>query len=83
VAVDPLYLEILVCPKTRGQLEVVDLPAEIQSELIERFRDQFRDEEPEVLQGLYSPDARLVYPVVSGIPVMLLEHALPAERIGL
>ncbi len=83
MTVDPLYLEILVCPKTRGPLEVVDLPVEVQNELVERFREQFRDEEPEVLQGLYSREARLVYPVVSGIPVMLLEHAMPAERIGL
>ena len=81
--VDPLYVEILVCPKTRGPLQVVDLPDDVRGELVQQFREQFRDEEPEVEQGLYSPQAQLVYPVVSGIPVMLVEHALPAARVGL
>ena len=48
--------------------------------LVEKYRDQFRDEEPVVEVGLASPAGR-VYPVVSGIPVMLVEEALNREEI--
>lgn len=82
MAIDPELMEILVCPKTKGELELVSLPEEVRKELVEKYREHFRDEEPVVEQGLYSPDSRLVYPIVSDIPVMLIDEALPASAIG-
>lgn len=80
--IDPELLEILVCPKTKGELEVVELPEETRKQLIEKYREHFRDDEPVVEQGLYSPDSQLVYPVVSDIPIMLIDEALPASVIN-
>ncbi len=82
MAIDPELLEILVCPQTKGDLEVVELPEEVRQQLVEKYREHFRDEEPIVEQGLYSPDSNLVYPVVSDIPIMLIDEALPASIIG-
>jgi uncharacterized protein YbaR (Trm112 family) len=82
LAVDPELLEILVCPKSKGPLEVVELPAEVCARLVEKYREHFRDEEPVVRQGLYSGDSQLVYPIVSDMPIMLVDEALPASAIG-
>ena len=80
MSVDPKLLEILVCPVTKKPLEVVDLPQAIRDRLVEHFRDQFKDEEPVVEVGLASPEGR-VYPVVSDIPVMLVDEALSLEEV--
>ena len=80
--VDPELLEILVCPKSRGRLELVELPVELRGRLVDRYREHFRDEAPVVEQGLYCADSSLVYPIVSDIPVLLVEEALPASEIG-
>jgi uncharacterized protein YbaR (Trm112 family) len=82
MAVDPELLEILVCPKTKGSLELVDLPEEVRAALVEKYREHFRDEEPVVEQGLYCAESNLVYPIVSDIPVMLVDEALPGSAIG-
>ena len=82
MAVDPELREILVCPKTKGELELVSLPEEVRKKLVEKYSEHFRDEEPVVEQALYSPDSRLVYPIVSDIPIMLVDDALPASVIG-
>jgi len=82
LAVDPELLEILVCPKTKGSLELVSLPESTCAELVEKYREHFRDEEPEVKEGLYSKDAALVYPIVSDIPIMLVDEALPSAILG-
>jgi uncharacterized protein YbaR (Trm112 family) len=82
MAVDPELLEILLCPKTKGELELIDLPGEVSKGLIEKYREHFRDEEPVVQQGLYCALSGLVYPIVSDIPIMLVEEALPASAVG-
>ena len=76
MAVDPELLAILVCPKTKGPLELVDLDDEARRALVEKYREKFRDEEPVVTQGLLSRTADLVYPIVSDIPVMLIDEAV-------
>jgi len=81
MAIDPKLLEILVCPVDKTPLEVVKLPDAVCARLVERYREQFRDEEPVVEVGLASPAGR-VYPVVSGIPIMLVDEALTREEIG-
>ena len=82
MAVDPELLEILVCPKSRGRLELVELPEAIRRELVDRYREHFRDETPVVEQGLYCAESGLVYPIVSDIPVLLVDEALPAAALG-
>jgi uncharacterized protein YbaR (Trm112 family) len=81
MAIDPELLEILVCPKTKGSLEVVQLPDDLRRSLTEKYREHFRDEEPVVEEGLYCAESGLVYPIVSDIPVMLVEEAIEASEI--
>jgi uncharacterized protein YbaR (Trm112 family) len=82
MAVDPELLAILVCPKTKGPLELVELNLQTRLALVEKYREKFRDEEPVVTQGLYSKSADLVYPIVSDIPVMLIDEALPSSSVS-
>jgi len=44
MAVDPELLAILVCPKTKGPLELVDLNDATRLALVEKYREKFRDE---------------------------------------
>ncbi|MEX1312103.1 MAG: Trm112 family protein [Candidatus Sulfomarinibacteraceae bacterium] len=80
MTIDPKLLEILVCPVDKTPLEVVELPDEIRARLVDKYREQFKDEDPVVEIGLASPGGR-VYPVVSGIPVMLADEALTREEV--
>jgi uncharacterized protein YbaR (Trm112 family) len=82
MAIDPDLLDILVCPQTKGELELVDLPPEVCRQLVAKYQEHFREEPPVVEKGLYSPDSQLVYPIVSDIPIMLVDDALPASAIG-
>jgi uncharacterized protein YbaR (Trm112 family) len=80
MAVDPELLAILVCPKTKGPLELIELKEDVRRRLVDKYREKFRDEEPVVTSGLYSKDADLVYPIVSDIPVMLVDEAIPGSE---
>lgn len=83
MAVDDELLEILVCPQSKGDLELIELPEELCTRLVEKYREHFTDEEPVVQQGLFCRESALVYPIVSDIPIMLIEDALPATEAGL
>ncbi len=80
MSVDPKLLEILVCPVDKTPLEVVKLPEPVRQRLVEKYREQFKGEEPVIEVGLASAAGR-VYPVVSGIPVMLVDDALSREEL--
>lgn len=82
MAVDPELLKILVCPKTKAPLKLVELPDEVCNQLVEKYRPHFRDEEPVVEQGLHCAESKLVYPIVSDIPIMLVEDALAESVLG-
>jgi uncharacterized protein YbaR (Trm112 family) len=79
MALDPELLEILVCPRSHGALELVELPEGVRERLVEKYREHFRDDEPVVSEGLLCSESQLVYPVVSDIPIMLEDEALEAS----
>ncbi len=79
MAVDKDLLEILVCPQSKGELQPVELPDAVRRSLIDKYREHFRDEVPVVEQGLLCQESGLVYPVVSDIPIMLVDEALPSS----
>lgn len=82
MAVDPELLEILVCPDDKSALTVLSLPSAVRARLVEKYREQFDDEEPVVEDGLACAACGRVYPVVSDIPVMLVEEALAREEVA-
>ncbi len=77
--VDPQLLEILICPACKADLDLIALPPDTAATLVERYRDKFRDEVPEVHEGLRCTACHRTYPIVSDIPVMLVDEALPSE----
>ncbi len=79
--VDPKLLEILVCPEDKGPLQVVTLPEPVRARLVETYREQFKDEEPVVVEALSCAECERVYPIVSDIPVMLVDQALAQEEL--
>jgi len=78
--VDPRLLELLVCPACKADLTLVTLPEATCDMLVTRFRDKFRDETPEVREGLQCSRCRHTFPIVSDIPVMLLDESLPPQQ---
>lgn len=78
--VDSQLLEILVCPACKAELSLVRLPEDTCGILVARFRDKFRDETPEVREGLKCSKCARIFPIVSDIPVMLLDEALPPQQ---
>jgi uncharacterized protein YbaR (Trm112 family) len=82
MAVDPKLLEILVCPEDKAPVAQVALPEDVCARLVERYREQFKDEEPVVEHGLRCTQCERVYPIVSDIPVMLVDDALAGGEVG-
>ncbi len=79
--VDPELLAILACPACddRPPVELCPLTESAASALVEKYRDKFRDEEPVVKEGLFCQKCGRVYAIVSDIPVMLIDEALPTD----
>ena len=72
MSVNPELLAMLVCPKSRGPLELVELPEALRTRLVERYREHFRDEEPVVRQGLLCRDSGLADALSTAVFIMPL-----------
>ena len=75
MAIDAELLEILACPLCKVEVKLVPLTEARRTAVRDKFRDKFRGEEPVVDQGLQCAKCHRVYPIVSDIPVMLVDEA--------
>lgn len=75
MAVDAELLEILACPNCKEEVKLISLSDQRRAAVKDKFREKFRGEEPVVEQGLQCVKCRRIYPIVSDIPVMLVEEA--------
>lgn len=75
MAIDQELLEILACPICKEEVRPVPLSESRRGVVRDRYRDKFRGEEPVVEQGLRCVKCGRIYPVVSDIPVMLVDEA--------
>jgi uncharacterized protein YbaR (Trm112 family) len=75
MAVDAELLEILACPNCKEEVKLVPLSEARRTSVKDKFREKFRGEEPVVESGLECVKCHRVYPIVSDIPVMLIEEA--------
>jgi uncharacterized protein YbaR (Trm112 family) len=75
MAIDAELLEILACPLDKEEVKQVALSEGRRKAVRDKFRDKFRGEEPVVEHGLRCIKCGRVYPIVSDIPVMLVEEA--------
>lgn len=76
MAVDAALLEILACPLCKEEVKLLSLPDHTRATVRDRYRDKFRDEEPVVEDGLQCVKCHRIYPIVSDIPVMLIDEAI-------
>ena len=76
MAIDPELLNILACPDCKGDVSLVPIPKDKAVELVEKYRPLFWGEELVVESGLICSKCKKLYPIVSDIPVMLIEDAL-------
>jgi uncharacterized protein YbaR (Trm112 family) len=81
MAVDKELLDILACPAcdARPAVTLCRLRGDAAKAVVEKYRESLKDEEPVVTEGLSCAACGRVYPIVSDIPVMLVEEALPAD----
>jgi uncharacterized protein YbaR (Trm112 family) len=75
MAIDSELLEILACPLCKEEVKVVKLSDGRRTTVRDKYREKFRGEEPVVDQGLQCVKCGRVYPIVSDIPVMLVDEA--------
>ena len=81
--VDPQLLAILVCPETRTPLHVADkaLVARLNRAAAEgQLKNRAGQSVAGPIEGgLVRQDAKFLYPVIDGIPVMLIDESIPLE----
>ncbi len=75
MAIDKELLEILACPLCKKDLELVKIEEKKAEEIAKKFQERLPDEKIIVEEGLQCIECRRVYPIVSDIPVMLIEDA--------
>ena len=75
MAIDAELLEILACPICKVEVKTVSLSESRRNAVRDKFRDKFRGEEPVVEDGLRCVKCGRVYPIISDIPVMLVDEA--------
>lgn len=69
---DPEYLSILMCPKTKGALHLASA-----DELAQANAGRTGGEGDETLEaGLVCESGSLIYPIKDGIPVLLADEAI-------
>ena len=85
MAIDKALLEILVCPATRVPVKPL---SKDKLAILNRHREQngllHADGTPlnePLEEALVTTDGRTVYPVRSGIPVMLVDQGIAARQI--
>jgi len=82
---DKELLDLLVCPETQTPLTLAD-PALLErlnraiAAGVVRNRGGQSVEEP-LESGLVREDGTLLYPILDGIPVMLIEEAIPLGQL--
>jgi len=75
MAIDNELLEILACPICKEEVKLVPLSEVRRTAVRDKYREKFRGEEPVVEQGLQCVKCHRIYPIVSDIPVMLVDEA--------
>jgi uncharacterized protein YbaR (Trm112 family) len=85
--VDKKLLDILCCPETKQDLELVgdDVIERINGRIKERSLKNRGGEtvtEP-IDAGLLREDRKYLYPIREDIPIMLIDEAIPFEESGL
>lgn len=76
MAIDSELLEILACPLCKKDLVVVKIEEKKAKEIEEKFKKRLPDENIYVEEGLQCIECKRIYPIVSDIPVMLIEDAI-------
>jgi len=80
---DPELVAILVCPETRTRLHLADeaLIARLNCEAAEGLLKNRVGQaiEGPIEGGLIREDGRFLYPIVDGIPMMLIDESIPLE----
>lgn len=83
--IDPDLLAILCCPETKQDVSLID------QNVLERLNQQIKQGElknkagqlvKEKLDGgLLRADKQFVYPIKSGIPILLIEEGIPVHDL--
>lgn len=83
--IDRNLLQILVCPETHARLEMADAAiVEGLNRGIAQGAVKNRAGQPVRARldgGLVRQDKKLLYPIIDGIPVMLVDEAIPLGQI--
>jgi uncharacterized protein YbaR (Trm112 family) len=83
--IDKRLLEMLVCPENRTPLHLADdsLTARINQAIAAgTLKNRTGQKVASPLEGgLVREDGALLYPVLDGIPVLLIDEAIPLEQV--